>query len=336
MNRVRSKSAAPEYAKRDPKGTSPERRNLERVDQAGQVLYRRRGPNSIKDESPPPQPALPFPPLALPEPAEAAELGQREQDLLTTLATTGASVSLLFAEGIIAKLPDRLRLPALPHGYFFKGGAARETLRRLFFPQSRAIPCRDYDLLRFVHTDDADDHRLSLQHMSDDYEFGRGVEVVEDLVTYLLTRDLTVNEALVRPGWIAASFNALEDTLRGLFRPTPFVTDINGRSDGRTVVKAVRLTAEALQYGVNYQLVESVSPAKIGPFDLALHLDRSYAASEAVAEEYLLRLFQEGLLPPSFSAPPEAADFVRWVSSGLTLGVTFFRNLPLRLMHQLR
>ena len=296
----------------------------------GSAFKKIRSLQQAPSESPEPTIELPFEAQVVPSARELNTFSKAEQRLIQK-ATERMNLVHLFSGGVIFRLSGQEKIPGLPENYFFKGGVARELLRSLLFGSSKSIPVRDRDLVRFVYALDSQDHELSLQHMAEDYEFGRGVEVVENIAIYLASRDLTVNEVLARKGWLVCSFDCLADTLQGVLRPTAHVTDATGAVDGRTYVKAIRILAEALHFGVTYRIAEISKLGRLTPFDVGLHLDRAFAVSDSIAREYILQLWSSGVLhqlfPLQYDAPPEPSELVYRLSKQIKGEVTFFKNL---------
>jgi len=239
-----------------------------------------------------------------------------------------ASLLSVSDTGITVSVKKRKKLPKLPPGYFFKGGVAREHLRLALHPQSAEIPFRDLDIIRFISTDDRQDHQLSLRYMSDDYEFGRGVEVNESRENYFRSRDITVNEVLFTDSTLECSYVAVEDSSRNILRPTSHVKNSEGGVNGSTVMKMIRLTAEALIQNVQLEILEVPDSAKASPFEIAVHLDRSLEGGKEIAEEYILSAWQRDILMSERGAPPSVSEAVTHLSRFLPKGAAFFRNLP--------
>lgn len=218
-------------------------------------------------------------------------------------------------------------LPKLPIGYFFKGSAPREQLRRLLFPDRHPLKVRDFDLVRLSETPDTEDHRLSMKYMDEDYEHGRGVEVVESKDIYFQTRDLTMNEVLFQDRTLECTFRALEDLASGTIRTTEHVTYAKGEVQGRTYLKAIRLYSESTIRNYDTRLELNEAPQLVD-FDIALHLERALSIGPEVAEEYLTVLWQRGLFLVSRKAPPTITDSVAYLSARIYQGINFFRHLP--------
>jgi len=292
------------------------KRNSKDLTQVDDGIYRKRRPGIQEQLNEPADTPL----VRHPPPNDITLLISRHEEILEFIDSTPISVLLRFH--------GKARLPALPQGYYFKGGAARELMRGVLLGKTQQVPIRDYDLVRFLDTSDEQDHRLALKFMPDDYEYGRGVEAVENRETYFISRDLTVNEVLYRNGMLEASYQALRDLSAGALRPTPHVTDADGNVLSATIMKIIRFAAEAESRNIRWSIEGVPSTLSALPFDIALNLDRALASSEEVACEYLLLAWEKQILLPQRSTPPPVIDAVRWLSSRIRQGVSLFRNLP--------
>lgn len=255
----------------------------------------------------------------------------QESGLLDLLA--GVDVS---CRTVLFHCPATYRLAGLPAGYFFKGGAAREQLRLLLAGDTQSkVQVRDFDLFRYMDSPDMHDHELALRYMPDDYEYGRGVEVVENKKTYFSTRDLTVNEVLAWNDHVEASFGAITDMANSILRPTPFVQNKAGEVLSVTVAKAYRFAAEAQLAGRPCSLVFLPEDAFVSDFAAALNLERSFMTNEAVATEYLQLLWERTRVFKEWQVPPPAVDAVRELSTRIPNGLRLFKSLPASLLKEL-
>ncbi len=246
-----------------------------------------------------------------------------------------AKILVVTAETISFTPNAKQPLPGLPLGYYFKGGAAREILRRTIMPDTPPMHVRDYDLVRFLGSSDGQDHELAMRFMKSDYEYGHGVEVVESKSTYFKTRDLTVNEVLCRNTTVEASYTALQHMFSRVLTPTPYILSAPAGMRSRTFMKALRLAAEGLLLNIPFEtdFPEDLEPA---PFDIALHLNRAFAAGTAVAEEYVLSAWKTGALLPELAAPPSLADAIEFLAGRLARGIGFFNRIPPELLQEMR
>ncbi len=225
--------------------------------------------------------------------------------------------------------------PYLPEGYWYKGGVPRETLRRLIHPLSSPLTVRDFDIFRTKETEDEHDHALSLQYLSDDYEFGHGIEVVEDLTTYFKSRDLTVNEVALHHERLGYTKEADSDLRSLSLRPTRSVCNAHGEPPSSTWCKAVRLTVEGRAQGVSWNLCFPILPGRIALFDIALNLDRSFLSGLTAGIEFVETVKEYGFLQDA----PYGIDGVKYAieesASTLHQGIRFFRNIPKEVLSSL-
>lgn len=234
-----------------------------------------------------------------------------------------------FGDGYLSlRVTSKLGLPRIPQGYYYKGGAARESLRRIVLPMLPELFIRDLDLFRYTETDDSRDHEISRSLMLKDYEFGRGVEVVESQNLYLVTRDLTVNEVLCDHQQIVCSLACLEDMTRGILRPTKHVQNASGEIDGFTAMKILRFAAEKLVKGVSFRIFDLPPCHQIDPFALALNLERSFARGPEYGEEFITLAWEYRALFPEERLRPSTAQCVERLGSLIPQGKSFFRYTP--------
>jgi hypothetical protein len=285
---------------------------------SGALFYKRPAPRRSRAHAPPGGAQKSLEPAPLPA-AQRAVL-RRIAGYVQVREVSGQTVSLTMA-GV------RPPQPSLPPGYYFKGGAARETLRRVLQPATPFMFIRDRDLVRFAGVSDQHDHELAARFMGSDYEHGHGVEVVESREVYFRTRDLTVNEVLHRELEFECTFAALQDLLGGMLRPTRYALDAEGNVQGVTLMKALRLEAEGLLLGMPFAVEGFAAAPRVSAFEIALHLDRALAVSRAAADEYIFSAWRRGLLLPRRQAPPSLLESVAHLAPQLRKGVDFFRHL---------
>ncbi|MCI5064590.1 DUF748 domain-containing protein [bacterium] len=218
--------------------------------------------------------------------------------------------------------------PFLPEGYWYKGGAPRELLRRIFHPLSSKLEIRDFDIFRTEETEDTYDHQLAMKYLVDDYEFGRGVEVVEDMETYFATRDLTVNEVALHNARLRFTDQAQQALREHTLTPTSFVCNALGEPLSQTFVKALRLKAEGELSGVSWSLSFSLLPKSVRLFDAALHLDRTLARGLSVGYRFVELLHEYGYFTESPSGLHGVIWFIRQAEQRLPMGAAIFRHLP--------
>lgn len=234
-----------------------------------------------------------------------------------------------FGEGYIClRVASKVGLPRIPQGYYYKGGAARENLRRTVLPALPELFIRDLDLFRYAATDDSHDHEISRSLMKNDYEFGRGVEVVENQHLYLATRDLTVNEVLCDHRQIVCSFACLEDMTKGILRPTKHVQNVAGEIDSFTAMKILRLASEKLVKGVSFKIFDLPPCNRVDPFALALNMERCFARGPEYGEEFITLAWEYRALFPEARLRPSTGQCVEGLSSLIPMGKSFFRYTP--------
>ena len=299
-----------------------ENRLLKRLSmgQRGEVVYKRprTSPDLIRRQHAPSAPR-----------AIATHVSRPHKLLLQRIESAGTILSVE-RETFSFRLHGVPPLPKLPHGYYFKGGAARETLRGALVPNRRQMHLRDYDVVRFSGTDDRHDHELAKRFMAADYEFGHGVEVAECKPIYFRTRDLRINEVLYRDGELECTYGAAADAVSGTLRATPYILTTAAHLRARTYMKALRLSAEGLVLDMSLSLADFPAEICASSFDVALHLNRALSAGVAIAEEYVLSAWKHGCLLPEREAPPTLAETIVHLSSSLSRGIRFFSNIPKR------
>ena len=232
--------------------------------------------------------------------------------------------------GIIAfyrvQLPEDL---ILPPGYGYKGGVARELLRATLGLPDRLDSMRDRDLIR-VETSWPDatlDGVLAQKFSPEDAGNGYGVEVVQNLKEYLITRDFTLNAVIWNDNALFASPRCVLDTLHGVLRLTRFERQrFDGVPNDKLVAKAYRLKAEAELDGENLRIAPIRPEVSISDFHIALHLDRALGKGKAVADGYLELLHSAGYVPERWVGEGGAIRAVHELSEGLYQGLEFFRN----------
>lgn len=146
------------------------------------------------------------------------------------------------------------QLPTLPEGYGFKGGAARAALEAELgsFPG----PVRDLDLVRIGPGEQGEEARLAEMYMPDDAAHGWGVEEIRSLADYLNTRDFSINEVILVGDLLIASFDAIDDMLDRVIRPSAFEQNADGGVPTKLTVKALRFQAERALVGEFWEVLE--------------------------------------------------------------------------------
>lgn len=222
--------------------------------------------------------------------------------------------------------------PNLPEGYWYKGGAPRELLRRILNPLAPKLEVRDFDLFRTEDVSDKHDHTLALKYLADDYEFGRGVEVVEDMQTYFHTRDLTVNEVALHNSKVQYSVSAERDLKSHVLCPTSFVCNKAGEPLSQTFCKALRFLSEGAVKGVNWELSFPIRPKVVRFFDAALNLDRALLCGKEAAYKYIELLLEHRLFEQVEPSDAGILWFVKEAERKLPMGAKLFRNVPVNVL----
>lgn len=210
----------------------------------------------------------------------------------------------------------------IPPPYGLKGGAARELFAAISHQRPARRP-RDIDLVRRGSFLNAADEVVAQSLMPHDYRHGARVELIRSMPKYLASRDVTVNELAVFNDTVSVSLLGALDTLGHTLRPSRYRGGSIHRLpslDGRIFLKMVRLFAEAECYGDPVQLVGIPDQVSFSEFDLALHLDKAFQRSFAVARAFVDTLVLLGALPPScdpLAALLEELDHLRFGEGGL-------------------
>jgi hypothetical protein len=218
----------------------------------------------------------------------------------------------------------------LPHGYGYKGGAARALLLRTLGIDPAYNP-RDIDVVRMTWENDsnADDVAIARRFMPEDFNKGAGVEEITDRDEYLTTRDLRMNEILATFDRIECTRGALLDVMRHIIRPTEFERDELGGIESKMLAKILRFYMEAM-YRYDEAGIEDVpnwqfDEAFISPFWLAVQLDRACDIGMEFAQQYVHLLVDMGQLPKDIESVEDAAAYL------LTLVHRFsYRHAPIK------
>ncbi len=193
--------------------------------------------------------------------------------------------------------PRLTLLPKLPRAYGFKGGAARLALRAILGETVSTILPRDFDLVRLGAGDATTDQSMAAQYTPEDFMHGNPVEVLPGIEDYFASRDLSINEVLLLEGKLICTHQAFSDTLARILRPTAHISSQQDGVNGLTLMKMLRLQAEALSCGQEYTLagVEKEFFKSVQPFHVKLHLDRVKTAGPKAEAFYRRGCFQMGI-----------------------------------------
>ncbi|EKD65725.1 MAG: hypothetical protein ACD_50C00006G0001 [uncultured bacterium] len=204
----------------------------------------------------------------------------------------------------------------LPHGYGYKGGAARALLLRTLGIDSTYQP-RDIDIVRLTweNPDDTQDAEVAQHWMSEATENASKIEVISDRDDYFTKRDLRMNEILATDDYIQCTKSALLDIMRHVIRPTKYELSRWHENLGpKMLAKILRFYAEAIhRYDEAYMgNLEDwrFEEAFITPFWLALQLDKACEISSDVAWRYVEELIARRQLPKYMSTIEEAAKYL--------------------------
>lgn len=212
-------------------------------------------------------------------------------------------------------IPDGI--PMLPLGYGIKGGGARAVLRSVL--QIEVDPPRDIDLVYVGQEEQSVEvsRKLAETYMPDDFDFGYGVEVLEE--DYFSSRDFSWNEVLYADGKVTCSKQCLLDTVRNIVRIAEYERGKSYRDDSfsanpKLLAKAVRFVAAARYYGNEKVALDSGTARAvemgIDKWHIALHLNRSFEQDEVVAEMYVRELISLGFLPETIQNAVEALHYL--------------------------
>jgi hypothetical protein len=217
--------------------------------------------------------------------------------------------------------------------YGFKGGVARGELRKAL--GLNFLKPRDYDVIRL--SDDEPwggaDIEIAKKYMPQDFEFGDGVELLDDTEEYLNTRDFTINEVFIHDGKIVASEQCVRDTLRNIVRVTEYEKNEYGEEGSigpKMKAKALRLhTEQEYLLGKSFVSKDDISQideSYINPFWIAVQIDRAFERSTLIAEKFTTTLVAHGIVPDTIQS---ANDLVEYLQEELYGDSFYFRNAPI-------
>jgi hypothetical protein len=203
----------------------------------------------------------------------------------------------------------------LPKAYGFKGGVARSILRESL--GLKVVPPRDVDIIRLdPEPYDGSDDDVAKEYMSQDFEFGDGVEFVEDSDSYLSTRDFTINEVYVHGSKIIATEQCVKDTIRNIIRITEREKTLySGDGIGpKMKAKILRFHAEQMHaIGVSSipeDISNEIERSFINPFWLCVQLDRAFERGVAVADKFTSLLIDNKIIPDDIKSGTDLGDYL--------------------------
>ncbi len=283
----------------------------------------------------------PAPPLVMSAREAAAHLilddARAALDRAAELWAAAGGPELEFDRGAFQTgLPENGPLPKLPQGYFYKGGAARCMLESLL-DRGYAMPPRDLDVVRFGRKWCDMDTRVSKEFMPRDFERGSGVELSPAAAVYFDGRDLSINEVLADNTSLRFTPVCLLDSLGCVLRPCWYRGGSIHRPaalKGRTLLKMLRLAAEADVLGASWLVVGVPDEVMVEDFDLAIELNKALFRGRETAEKFIALCAEGGLFDSP--SPPSLFEVIQELSLGLYGGLDFFDCMPPELRHQIR
>ena len=207
----------------------------------------------------------------------------------------------------------RSSIPDLPHGYAYKGGAARVLLSDSLGLAKCSDP-RDLDIIRIsaLRPDDKHDDALSQRYMPDDYSHGYGVEIVDNPKEYFSQHDFTINELCATTKEVITTPQCIKDTIDRTLRFTEYEEKYSRHH--KLCAKALRMAATS-EFSVNgeYKIAESITnniDENINPFFVALNLDRALGSGEKYADAYIKQLHDYNILPEDKKTTLDVVDYL--------------------------
>ncbi len=234
---------------------------------------------------------------------------------------------LINEDGYI-EITYKQELVTLPSPYGFKGGMARSVLRETLGLKS--IPPRDLDMIRLSSEPyDGADSEIAEKYMPQDFEFGDGVEPVEDQGEYLKTRDFTINEVYVHGSKIVATEQCIKDTMRNIIRVTEHERfSYPGDEIGpKMKAKILRLHTEQI-FAIGTSSIpeddkNKIEKSFINPFWLCVQLDRAFERGVKVADKFTELLIENNIIPDDIKNSTDLGGYLLSQVYGFR-----FRNAP--------
>ena len=205
----------------------------------------------------------------------------------------------------------------LPVGVVYKGGAARELLKRALGMPVISEP-RDIDLAYIGETPLTLEQELSIaeyMHVEDLEHSSTGFHLVEPVgANYFKNRDFTINECYATDTKVVCTVDCLFDTARHIIRATPYEIGF-GRVKPKTVAKATRFWCETI-HPFNEAAIMGIPDWQFEDmfkytFALLLNLDKAMQNGPDVAQRYVDELNRWGCFKDvSIRTPDEALAYL--------------------------
>lgn len=222
-------------------------------------------------------------------------------------------------DSLIFPLTDDPLVPfQIPPGYGVKGGVAREVLAATLRLRPPREP-RDVDLIRKGRHPIPTDEEVARRLMPRDFLHGARVELIREMSGYLSSRDVTINELAVVDAHLTASLVCILDSIGGVLRPSRYRGGTLHRKpsvSGQSLLKMVRLYAEGACAGESWTLMGIPDEVTFSEFDLAIHLNKSFQRSRAVAERFLHTCTLLSLIPASADLLGDTLDELEHLRHG--------------------
>lgn len=226
---------------------------------------------------------------------------------------SGYTVKNVSAEIQKAALPE----VQLPRGYGVIGGAARsiafQTLRG-----GEALYVRDIDLVCTSYADKELASDLAQKYNPDDFDYGHGVQEINDMNDYFESRDFTMNQLAVIDGSLLITDEASKDIKDGIIRLTAFERRENTVPSDRMILKALLLESALSSEGIDVHIAtedQAVFKERnvTNAFWLALMLQKSLEYGQDVAKEYWEKITNQGILDAFGESMKRAAVSGDWI-----------------------
>lgn len=188
---------------------------------------------------------------------------------------------------LVVEVAANFRLPKLPLGYGFKGGAARIALSHLLGNNTRNLIARDFDVVRFSKGNIKQDNIVAARVMPEDFSHGFGVEVSVSMEQYFSSRDLTINEVLLVGKKVIFTPAAFEDLRAGILRPAGEYANNKKAIPGKIACKILRLAAQLESDGRNYTLINFPNGMKVLNREYERQRQRAKSLSLEIERKYI-------------------------------------------------